>query len=231
MEHMRALGLLDSNGNPLDDRIERVVIGLLPKLRRRFPMLQDEVALTEVLEEAGRRIASREQRGGPIERIHGYAWVTVRSIAASYLRRPSTKLIQHTVDGAASDVLLAHASSDYGSAEQIERTILLKEALATLSDEERMVCVWKQAGFSSQEIARFQGRTVAAVDTLFCRAKQKVREVLGVEGRAAPGPVATYPRSRTSDLSPAPDWETAGNADGQTSGTREPARAARRRPG
>ena len=76
MDHMRALGLLDSNGKPLGDRIERVLAGLLPKLRRRFPNLQDDVAITEVMEEAGRRIASREARGGPIERIHGYAWVT-----------------------------------------------------------------------------------------------------------------------------------------------------------
>ena len=129
MDHMRALGLLDSNGKPLGDRIERVLAGLLPKLRRQFPNLQDEVALTEVMEEAGRRIASREARGGPIERIHGYAWVTVRSVATSHMRRPATRLIQHTLAPEASHEHIAVAQAQFGSPEQMERDILLREVL------------------------------------------------------------------------------------------------------
>ena len=179
MDHRRALGLLDSHGTPLGDRIERVLTGLLPTLRRRFPTLQDDLALTEVLEEAGRRIASREARGGPIEQIHGYAWVTLRSVATSYLRRPATRLIQHTLEPEASQAHIALATTHYGSAEQIERDILLRETLETLSQDERMVCLWKAAGFSAQEIASFLGRSVGAIDTLFSRAKQKVRRAFG----------------------------------------------------
>jgi RNA polymerase sigma factor (sigma-70 family) len=196
MDHLRALWLLDSTGKPLDGRIERVLAGLLPRMRRQFPRLQDEVVITEVLEEAARRIASREERGGPIEHLHGYAWVTVRSVASSYLRRPATRVIHNSVEGPDTDALIARTEAKDGSAEQIERNILLREALSALSAEERLVCVWKKAGFSSQEIAELQGRTAAAVDTLFCRAKQKVRETLGLEDRAAPTPVATYPRFR-----------------------------------
>lgn len=180
MDHMRALGLLDSNGKPLGDRIERVLAVLLPKLRRRFPNLQDEVAITEVMEEAGRRIISREARGGPIDRIHGYAWVTVRSVATSYLRRPATRLIQNTLEPEASQAHISMASADYGSAERVERDILLREALDMLSHEERMVCLWKKAGFSAQEIASTLGRSVPSVDTLFSRAKQKIRQALGL---------------------------------------------------
>jgi len=190
MDHMRALGLLDSNGKPLGDRIERVLAGLLPKLRRRFPNLQDEVAITEVMEEAGRRIASREARGGPIERLHGYAWVTVRSVATSHMRRPATRLIQHTLASEASQEHIAQAPAQYGSAEQVERDILLREALDTLSHEERMVCLWKKAGFSAQEIASTLGRSVPSVDTLFSRAKQKIRQALGLP------PVADEARPR-----------------------------------
>ncbi len=191
MDHMRALGLLDSNGKPLGDRIERVLAGLLPKLRRRFPTLQDEVALTEVMEEAGRRIANREASGGPLERLHGYAWVTVRSVATSHLRRPATRLIQHTLEPEASQEHIALARADYGSAEQIERDILVREVLETLSDEERMVCLWKKAGFSAQEIASTLKRSVTSVDTLFSRAKQKIRQALGVT------PVVNEARPRT----------------------------------
>ena len=77
------------------------------RLRRQFPALQDEVALTEVMEEAGRRIASREERGGPIEKLHGYAWVTVRSVATSHMRRGSIRLIQKTLDSEASHAQIA----------------------------------------------------------------------------------------------------------------------------
>ena len=180
MDHMRALGLLDSNGTPLGDRIERVLAGLLPKLRRRFPNLQDDVAITEVMEEAGRRIASREARGGAIERLHGYAWVTVRSVATSHRRRPATRLIQHTLAPEASDEHIAVATAQFGSPEQMERDILLREVLAALSPEERMVCLWKMAGFSAQEIASALGRSVVSVDTLFSRATQKLRGAVDI---------------------------------------------------
>src|SRR6188768_3656090 len=116
MDRMRALVLLDSKGNPFDERIERVLAALLPKLQRRFPNLQDEVALTEVMEEAGRRITNREARGGPLERIHGYAWVTVRSVATSHLRRPATRLIQSTLEPEASQTRIDLARADHGSA-------------------------------------------------------------------------------------------------------------------
>ena len=60
MEHLRTIGLLDSDGQPFHPRIERVLIQLLPRLRREFPSLQDEVGLAEIMEEAGRRIRHRE---------------------------------------------------------------------------------------------------------------------------------------------------------------------------
>ena len=44
-----------------------------------------------------------------------------------------------------------------------------------------MICLWKKAGFSSQEIALNQQRTVVAIDTIFSRAKQKIRKALGIE--------------------------------------------------
>ena len=79
----------------------------------------------------------------------------------------------------AGEIHLAGVQASHGSPEQIERDILLREAMETLSEEERVVCMWKTAGFSAQEIAKFQGRSVVAVDTLFSRAKQKIRHALG----------------------------------------------------
>lgn len=180
MEHLRTIGLLDSDGQPFHPRIERVLIQLLPRLRREFPSLQDEVGLAEIMEEAGRRIRHREQRG-PIERLHGYAWVTVRSIATSRMRLGSSKLHQKTLDSDAGNARLLATPTSRGTAADVEQAVLLRELLQTLSREERMICLWKKAGFSSQEIALHQRRTVVAIDTIFSRAKQKIRKALGLE--------------------------------------------------
>jgi DNA-directed RNA polymerase specialized sigma24 family protein len=65
-----------------------------------------------------------------------------------------------------------------GTPEQIEADILLDELLATLTAEERVLCMRKQSGFSSREIAKEQGTSVARVDTLFYRIKRKFRDAL-----------------------------------------------------
>ena len=185
MEHVHQLVLLDVDGQLLDTRIARVLIRLLPRLRRQFPQLTDEVTVTEVMERSGSRLASRERRTGPIEKLHGYAWVTLRSVAMSELRRSSARLLQRTVESTEGQARLASATAGFGSPETLERQVLLRELLETLSHEERLVCVWKKAGFSSQEIARHQRRSVASVDTLFSRAKEKLRKVLGIRGTRA----------------------------------------------
>ena len=183
MEHLRTIGLLDSDGQPFHPRIERVLLQLLPRLRREFPSLQDEVGLAEIMEEAGRRIRHREERG-PIERLHGYAWVTVRSIAMSRMRLGSAKLDQKTLDSEAGSARLLAAPTSRGTAAEVEQRILLGELLRTLSREERMICLWKKAGFSSQEIALHQQRTVVAIDTIFSRAKEKIRKALTIDAVA-----------------------------------------------
>jgi DNA-directed RNA polymerase specialized sigma24 family protein len=223
MTQRRALGLLDSNGKPLDGRIEHVLVGLLPRLQREFPVLRDEVELTQVLETAGRSMASVEERDGPIEHLHWYAWRAVHSAATSHVRRGSMRLIQKTLESEASEARLAAVQTEYGSVEQIERDILLREALSTLSPEEHRVCSWKKAGFSSQEIATFEGRSVVAVDTLFSRAKQKVRDALGITARASDQRTRRAPvngRVHEPQLTRQKDTETLDGTHRSTSGKR-----------
>lgn len=181
MTDVRTLGLLDSHGRPLADHIQEVLARLRPRLRRQFPALRDEIMVIDILEEAGRRIANRE-RSGPIEKLHGYAWVTIRGVAISEMRRPAAQLDRRTLAPEASANLIASAPAAHGSAEQIERRILLREVFATLTPEERRVFAWKQLGFSSPEIAKLQGRTVTAIDVLFTRARQKARALLRRDG-------------------------------------------------
>ena len=54
----------------------------------------------------------------------------------------------------------------------------LRLALGKLSKEERLVCIWKRAGFSSQDIAKFNGKSVASVNRVFARARRKLREAI-----------------------------------------------------
>jgi DNA-directed RNA polymerase specialized sigma24 family protein len=201
MEHLRKLALLDGSGNPFGAHIDRVLGRLLPRLRREFPAIQDEVAQIDVLEEAGRRLVAREARGGPIEKINGYAWVTIRSVAMSRLRQGSGRLLQRTIGTDASEAVLSRVTAVHGSVEQIEQDILLREVLAPLTRDEQRVCLWKFMGFSSQEIARRRHCTVAAVDMLFFHAKEKIRRTVGVQ-HSQPKPTASAAVSREATAPP-----------------------------
>ena len=92
--HSRSVSLVNETGGPLDPRIERVLMKMLPRFRRQFPSFRDDVALVDVLEEAARRIAKREARIGPIAHLAGYAWVTLRTVATSKLRRGDARLME-----------------------------------------------------------------------------------------------------------------------------------------
>jgi DNA-directed RNA polymerase specialized sigma24 family protein len=187
MEHLQIPRLLDARGNPLSTRIESVLRSLIPKFRKRFPALRDELELTEILEKAGTRIALREERSGPIEKLHAYAWVALRSVATSWLRRGRTRLAQKTIASAAGDVLLSAMPAQSGTPEQIQQGILLREAMERLSLDEWLVCNFKRMGFSSEEIARRRHSSTAAVNMVFSRAKQKLRRTLTDEKTDVPG--------------------------------------------
>src|SRR5262249_40677923 len=121
----------------------------------------------------------RERRAGPIERLHAYAWVTLRSIAVSWMRRGSSQLGRQTVQS--SEALLSTLRAWAGSAEEIERDLLLRELLAQLTPDEQSILLYKRAGYSSEEIARRRGCSAGAVDVLFTRVKQKIRRLAGVQ--------------------------------------------------
>jgi RNA polymerase sigma factor (sigma-70 family) len=209
MEHLPRLRLLDQSGQPLGEHIEGVLVQLAPRCQRQFPALRDDFALTKVLEEAGRRIARKEKLAGPIEKLHGYAWVTLRSVATSWMRRGSIRLDQKTFALDEARAALASLPTQSNTPDHIEKTILFREMLAQLTPDERMVCSSKLAGFSSAEIARHRGSSIGAVDTIFSRARQKIRQVLGVQHSDAPrrepldkqpGNLVTFPVERAGNI-------------------------------
>jgi RNA polymerase sigma factor (sigma-70 family) len=136
------------------------------------------VLVSEIFEEAGQRIRDCEAASGPVNNLRAYAWTTVVNVARSRLRLSSMRMARATLDSKASQAVLGTMKSRDGTAEQIEADILLEELLATLTAEERALCMRKQSGFSSREIAKEQGTSVARVDTLFYRIKRKFRDAL-----------------------------------------------------
>lgn len=215
VEYLAHLGLLDANGEPFSSHLERVLRELAPRLLRQFPALKDEAVLADILEEAGRKIAEHERRAGPIEKLHGYAWVAMRSVATSRMRRGSMRMERAALRSEESQAVLSGMASDVGTADEIERSILIEEILAQLSEQERTLFMWKKAGFSSKEIASGLKMSVAGVDQLFHRVKEKVQRTCGLGGGdlAVPSPGAG-PRKSMAKMTLAPRDKAADKANG-----------------
>jgi DNA-directed RNA polymerase specialized sigma24 family protein len=201
--------LVDEHGAPLEPRVERVLKQMRPRLRRQFPACRDELVTVDVLEEAGRRLLRRERRSGPIANLHGYAWVTVRSVMTSKLRRGDARLAERTVGSRNLDALPSLRSATRHTVADLERRVLLGQVLAVLTFDERRVCRMKAAGYSTSEIARFVGRSVGAIDTCYSRAKAKARRLTNSQGthlhrvRRASGARGCPRASRTASRSEA----------------------------
>jgi RNA polymerase sigma factor (sigma-70 family) len=178
MESSTRAKYLDHRGKPLPDHIQHTLDELVPRLRRKFSMIRDDVVVTEILEQAGQQITRHEERQGHIEHLYGFAWVTVRNVTISRLRR-SPHLLEHsTLDSELSASAISRLIAEQSNPSDIEYQILLAEVLGRLSPRERRIAISKKAGFSSREIADHLGMTVSPVDTAVCRTRRKVERLL-----------------------------------------------------
>ena len=175
MESLRKFGLLDADGKPLEERLLTALNDLLTRFRRRFPAIQDEVELTEVFEEAARRIQKRERQAGPIEKLRGYAWKALESIGVSVHRRSTMQVRVRRIESRTGPEIVSTLQALDGSVDQIERDILLREIESSLTPQEARIFHLKALGFSSEEIARSRGSSVNSVDKVMSRLKQKFR--------------------------------------------------------
>ena len=181
MENLRKLGFLGADGKPLDERLSKVLNALLPRFRRRFPAIQDDVEVTEVFEEAARRITKRERASGPIEKLGGYTWKALESIGVSLQRRGSMRVRFHSVEPPTGVDIVSQLRAWDGSVEEIERGILLRELEAHMTAEEAWIFQQKALGYSSEDIARLRGSSVNSVDKVMSRLKQKIHVLTGVK--------------------------------------------------
>ena len=54
----------------------------------------------------------------------------------------------------------------------------MRRILEELSHEERLVCIWKVAGFETHDIARHMKRPESEIDSVFAHANKKIRRLL-----------------------------------------------------
>jgi DNA-directed RNA polymerase specialized sigma24 family protein len=181
MENLRKLGFLGADGKPLDERLSKVLNALLPRFRRRFPAIQDDVEVTEAFEEAARRITKRERASGPIEKLGGYAWKALESIGVSLQRRGSMQIRVNRVESRTGPDIVSQLRAWDGSVEEIERGILLRQLEEHMTPEEKWIFNLKAFGYSSEEIAKLRGSSVNSVDKVMSRLKQKIHVLTGVK--------------------------------------------------
>jgi len=186
MERLQIPHLLDERGQPLSSRLEQLLRRLIPRFRKQFPTLNDDQEVTEIFEEAGRRLERREQRSGPLEEPYGFAWVTLLNIGRSWMCRDPNRLRREMIGTEDGKTVLSTMQAKSGTAKQIEDGVLLREVHDCLTEKEWSVCGSKAVGYSADEIAEELGASPAAANMIFSRAKRKAFRRLSA-GPAAPG--------------------------------------------
>jgi RNA polymerase sigma factor (sigma-70 family) len=176
MESVAKETLLDADGRPLDPRIQAVLRDLVPRFRRRFLTLRDELLVTEIFEEAGRLIAEHKAAFDSAKNPRAYAFRILCTAALLRLRHSSMRLEKATFGSDAGQSVIESQPSRHGTPEQVEASILLQEYLEPLTDQERELCMWKKSGCTSREIGKKLGMSPGYVDNLFYRIKRKCEE-------------------------------------------------------
>ena len=182
MEDVPNPKLVDGRGDPVAPHIEVALTRLLPQFQQKYPALRDDLVRAEV---ARRGRATHRGARAPVRSRQQHLRATRGRRSATPSRRGSGKAPTGSPSAALSpehsEAVLGTLETSIGTPEQIEQEILLGEVMAQLTPEERFVVTWKAAGYSSEEIAKHRGTSAAAVDTLFSRAKDKIRAALGVD--------------------------------------------------
>jgi DNA-directed RNA polymerase specialized sigma24 family protein len=187
---------LDDDGSPLAPRIQGVLRSLRLRFRSRLPRIDDDLFVTDVFEEAGRRIAAHEAEHGQVEDLEAFAWTVVLNVARSRLARSSMRVIGATLDHEASDAVLRELHARDGTREQIENDILVQQILARMTPEERDL-YWRKAwGHSVREIARACGKSEGHVNTLVYRMRLKINELLQPTKTDGSGSMTQQPPKR-----------------------------------
>jgi RNA polymerase sigma-70 factor, ECF subfamily len=156
------------------------VVHRMPLFRWLVATTRDADMAEDVTQEAFIRLARELDAGRPPDNAGAWLHRVALNLVVSAARH------RVVVDRAA-DRLPAPAEypSPEGIAVESERTTALRDALAELSAVERRAVLLSAEGYRGSEIAVRTGRSEAAVRTLLCRTRAKLRARLSSEDVAA----------------------------------------------
>ena len=97
----------------------------------------------------------------------------------SVQRRSEHKVQSASISNSDADWLLARLPASHGNPGAIEDSVLLSQALDLLSQDEKMIAIHKQAGFSDREIAEHMNTSAGAISQTYFRMRHRVRKILG----------------------------------------------------
>lgn len=172
---MQKFHLVDTAGNPLDERFHQATRKLERHFLNKLPALGDEAIISNCVEETARKVHAHEQKNGRVSNLNPFFLRVYTNVVNSLLRGPYYTKFERNVT---KDELERFAGSTRtGSAENTEQQILVNETLRGLSERKRVVLLLDAIGCSAREIAKQLGTTETNVFTMLHRARQEARNV------------------------------------------------------
>jgi RNA polymerase sigma factor (sigma-70 family) len=167
--------LVDSAGNPLDERYHTAAGQLEREFFEAFPRI-DPVDVCNAVEESAQKTALYERNHGRVENLKPFLLRVFVNTMKSLLRNGYHALREKPLSAEELQELAVFAHE--GNPEQIEIRILAKTALMGLDKEKRELLAARAIGYSGEELARRFNITENHVYVLLHRARQKARAVL-----------------------------------------------------
>ena len=216
MERQQIPHLLDERGQPFDPQLERLLRNCIRKLCRQFRGLRnDELLLTLILEEGGRRLAAWEHRTGRRldDRCHRFVWNVVLNVGRSRMVLDANRMQREMIGAEAGEVVLSTLPATWGTARQMENAVRLRQVHDNLTEDQWSVMKAKIAGYSAVQIGEKRGCSPDAVNMVFSRAKRKLARLLNRTPSGASG-------GRPEQRIPVPGRQSS-SSDGADTGRRD----------
>lgn len=176
--------LVDASGNPLEERFQRVARKLERQFFNALPEVGDEAVVCNCVEQTALKVHVHEQKYGRVDDLSSYFLRVYSNVVSTLLRgRYHTKYESTLPD---QELEVSAGCSRAGSAEAIERQILIDEILRGLDERKRMMLLLDGIGYSARDIAKRCKTSESNVYTTLHRAREEARKLLENSGLAVP---------------------------------------------
>ena len=168
----RKFHLVDSSGNPLEERFHAAVKQLEGTLFHGFEELGDPAVISNTIEETATRIAQHEKKYGPVRDLVSYFLRVFTNLARTKVKRGYYTQHETTL----SEVQLQQ-HTDQG-VESIEAHVQLRETLDALESRKRKIAILHATGWGTREIAQLMETSEENIHTILHRIREQIKKLL-----------------------------------------------------